>query len=342
MAEEAANSGVSVPGGASVPGGVLSVRDLDQAAKGKASVAKESASSSVGDNRAAMLDHLNLTTQESTTFVLEDDDEDYHGCPSWALVGKVLAPNTLHVSTIKAALRPAWGNPRGLEFHPLGANRFLAEFGSKADKERVSEGSPWTISKNCIMLKEFDPALKPSEICFDTLSLWVRFQNLPFGLMNDDRGKALASTLGKVERMDVDDKGRAWGDYLRVRISVDVNQPLMRCVSVFSQKRRVTDVFHVKYERLPLFCFSCGCVGHSSVVCPTPGERDAEGLLPYHSSRLCASDDKKKKYSGTNMGQHSNSKNSKLGPSDGVKAPTKAPSRARGKEAVGEGFTNLK
>ncbi|KAI4964988.1 hypothetical protein ZWY2020_057700 [Hordeum vulgare] len=33
MAEEAANSGVSVPGGASVPRGVLSVRDLDQAAK---------------------------------------------------------------------------------------------------------------------------------------------------------------------------------------------------------------------------------------------------------------------------------------------------------------------
>ncbi|KAI4996760.1 hypothetical protein ZWY2020_052102 [Hordeum vulgare] len=341
MAEEAANFGVSVPGGASVPGGVLSVRDLDQAAKGKASVAKESASSSAGDNTAAMLDRLNLTTQESTAFVLEDDDEDYHGYPSWALVGKVLAPNTLHVSTIKAALRPAWGNPRGLEFHPLRANRFLAEFGSKADKEWVSEGSPWTISKHCILLKEFNPALKPSEICFDTLSLWVRIQNLPFGLMNDDRGKALASTLGKVERMDVDDKGRAWGDYMRVRISVDVNQPLMRCVSVFSQKRRVTDVYHVKYERLSLFCFPCGCVGHSSVVCPMPRERDAEGLLPYHSSRLCASDDKKKKYSGTNMGQHSNSKNSKSGPSDGVKAPTKASSRARGKEAVGEG-SNLK
>ncbi|KAE8818599.1 hypothetical protein D1007_03743 [Hordeum vulgare] len=207
MTEEAANSGVSVPGGASMPGGVLSIRDLHEAAKGKASVAKESASSSTGDNAAAMLDRLNLTTQESTAFVLEEDDEDYPGCPSWTLVGKVLAPNTLHVSTIKAALRPAWGNPRGLEFHPLGANRFLAEFGSKADKDRVSEGSPWTISKHCILLKEFDPALKPSEVCFDTLSLWVRIQNLPFGLMNDDRGKAVAYTLGKVERMDVDDKG---------------------------------------------------------------------------------------------------------------------------------------
>ncbi|KAI5017798.1 hypothetical protein ZWY2020_042686 [Hordeum vulgare] len=342
MAEEEANYGLSVPDGATVPRGDLLIRVLDQAGKGEAFVVKDPASSSAGDNVAAMLDRLNLTTHESTAFVLEEDDEEYPGCPTWALVGKVLAPNTLHISMIKVVLRPVWGNPRGLEFHPLGANRFLAEFGSKADKDRVSGGLPWTISKHCILLKEFDPALRPSDVCFDTLTMWVRILNLPFGLMNDDRGKALASTLGKVEKMDVDDKGRAWGDYLRVRVSVDVNQPLMRCVSVFSQKRKVTDVYEVKYERLSLFCFSIGCVGHSSVVCPTPGERDAEGLLPYHSSRLCVPDDKKKKHSGANPGQSSYSKNTNPGPSDGVPAPNNAPSRVRGKETAGERIPTLK
>ncbi|KAI4980350.1 hypothetical protein ZWY2020_020835 [Hordeum vulgare] len=334
MAEEEANYGVSIPNGATGPRGDLSIHVLDQAGKGKASVVKDHASSSAGDNVAAMLDRLNLTTQESTTFVLEEDDEEYPRCPTWVLVGKVLAPNTLHISTIKAVLRPAWGNPRGLEFHPLGANRFLAEFGSKADKDRVSGESPWTISKHCILLKEFDPVLRPIDVCFDTLMMWVRILNLPFGLMNDDHGKAFASTLGKVEKMDVDDKGRAWGDYLRVRVSVDVNQPLMHCVSMFSQKQKVTDVYQVKYERLPLFCFSCGCVGHSSVVCPTLGKRDAEGLLPYHSSRLCVPDDKKKKHSGANSGQSSYSRNTNPWPSDG--APNNAPSRARGKETPSE------
>ncbi|KAE8800134.1 hypothetical protein D1007_24427 [Hordeum vulgare] len=190
-----------------------------------------------------MLNRLNLTTQESTAFVLEEDDEKYPDCPTWALVGKVLSPNTLHISTIKAVLKPAWGNPRGLECHPLGANKFLAEFGSKADKDR---------------------------------------------------------------------------------------------------KREVTDVYQVKYERLPLFCFSCGCVGHSSVVCPMLGERDPEGLLPYHSSRLCVPDDKKKKPSGAKSGQSSYSKNTTPGPSDGVHAPNNATSRARGKETAGEGNPTLK
>ncbi|KAE8788684.1 hypothetical protein D1007_37255 [Hordeum vulgare] len=238
MVEEEAGSGVPVPGGASASRGDLLICGLDRAGKGKVTIAKDPAPTSAGDSAAAMLHRLNLTTQESTTFVLKEDDEDYPGCPIWAIVGKVLDPNILHISTIKATLRPVWGNPKGLEFHSLGANRFLAEFGCKADKDRVKEGSPWTISKHCILLTDFDPSLKPGDVCFDSLSMWVRILNLPFNLMNDDRGK--------VEKMDVDNKGRAWGDYLRARISIDVNQPLMQCVSVFSQKRRVTAVYQVR------------------------------------------------------------------------------------------------
>ncbi|KAI5005182.1 hypothetical protein ZWY2020_032425 [Hordeum vulgare] len=305
---------------------------------GTTSPMKDPQASSAGDNVAVMLDRLNLTTQESSAFVIEEDDEDYPGCPSWAIVGKVLAPNTLHISMIRSVIRPTWGNPRGLEFHPLGPNRFLAEFGCKADKDRVLMGLPWSISTHCILFKEFDPTLRPSDVRFDTLSMWAHIMNLPFGFMNDVRGKALASKLGKVEKMDVDDKGRAWGDFLRVRVSVDVNLPLMRCVSVFSQKRNATDVYQVKYERLPLFYFSCGCVGHSSVMCPSPGERDAEGLLPYHSSRLCVQDDRKKMPVGAKSGQNSFSKNTAPGSRGGVHAPVNMQPGVRGNDIAGEGI----
>jgi hypothetical protein len=133
--------------------------------------------------------------------------------------------------------------------------------------------------------------------------------HLPYGLMNDTRGKDLAGNLGEVVSLDVDSTGRAWGDYLRVRVSIKVLEPLMRCVSVFSQKRQMTEVFQVMYEGMPTFCFSCGLLGHSSTSCPTPGERDAEGLLPYHGPRFCFPDDRKKKMSGTRSGQSSFSSN---------------------------------
>jgi hypothetical protein len=190
-----------------------------------------------------------------------------------------------------------------LEFRSLGTNIFLAEFANQFDRDRVLGGSPWHISKHGVLLKFFDPLVKPSDVIFDRLSLWARIFKLPFGLMNDTRGKELAGNLGKVEAMDVDSKGRAWGDFLRVRVAINVLEPVMRCVSVFSQKRKTKEIFQVMYERLPIYCFSCGLIGHSSLGCPTPGERTADGLLPYHGSLVCVPEDKKKKGSGAQFGQ---------------------------------------
>jgi hypothetical protein len=123
--------------------------------------------------------------------------------------------------------------------------------------------------------------------------------------MNDQLGRDLAGRVGKVERMDVDEKGRAWGEFLHFRASIKVKEPVMRCVSVFSQKRQQLEQFTVMYENLPTFCFSCGLLGHSSTACPTPAERDADGFLPYHGPRLCVPDDRKKKTSGTGSSQGS-------------------------------------
>jgi hypothetical protein len=273
--------------------------------KQKASSSTSPPDATTGDDVAEMMGNLRLTTQESETFVFEDEGDEDLGCPAWAFVGMVLAPNPLHISTIRSALCPTWGNPKGLQIRTMGKNRFLAEFATEADLTRVKEGSPWTVGTHAVILSDFDPSLGSSDYRFEKLCLWVRILNLPFGLMNDNRGKQLAGRVGEVGKMDVDNQGRAWGDYLRFRATVNISEPLLRCVSVFSQKRQQLDHFSIMYERLPTFCFSCGWLGHSSIACPTPAERDADGLLPYHGPRLCVPDERKKKASGTFSGQGS-------------------------------------
>jgi hypothetical protein len=49
---------------------------------------------------------------------------------------------------------------------------------------------------------------------------------------------------------------------------------------------------------LPHYCFSCGILGHSSIECKNPGERDVDGKLPYSKDRLCVLDEKKMKTQG--------------------------------------------
>jgi hypothetical protein len=36
--------------------------------------------------------------------------------------------------------------------------------------------------------------------------------------MNDRRGKELAGRVGKVEKMEVDDKGQAWGSFCAIEL----------------------------------------------------------------------------------------------------------------------------
>ena len=78
-----------------------------------------------------MMNRLNLTTKEEA--VIEDsDDEGSQGVIlEWSLIGKVQAPKPIHISMIFKAMRPAWGNPKGLGVRSIGEkgyNLFIADF----------------------------------------------------------------------------------------------------------------------------------------------------------------------------------------------------------------------
>jgi hypothetical protein len=274
------------------------------AAKGKLHEERTSPESDAGDGVAAMMGRLKLTAKEAKTIVMDDGDA-ADGRPEWAIMGKVLAPNPLSIDTIRAVLRPAWGNPKGMMVRSMGPNLFLAELESEADRDRIMKGGPWMVGKNAIIMKEFDPSIDPDDVVFDSLLVWARIHKLPYSLMNTERGTAVASMLGRVEYLDVDELGRAWGRYLRARVHVEIAEPLMRCVAVGSSASKTTVYYEVKYEKLPMYCFSCGLIGHSSLACPTPASRDEDGKLPWNSDRLCVPDLWKKEQRSSSQGSKS-------------------------------------
>ena len=69
---------------------------------------------------------------------MEDADDPELAVAKYAVIGKILAPNSLQLQTIMAAMRPAWGNPKRLMARMVGDNILIVEFESEMDKKKES------------------------------------------------------------------------------------------------------------------------------------------------------------------------------------------------------------
>lgn len=196
---------------------------------------------------AEMMGHLHLTSKDAKVVVLEDESDEDLAHSDWAVIGKVLAPNVLHIQTIKSALRAAWGNPKDLVMSSTGNNTFMAEFASQADRTRVLEGSPWMVGRYVILLQNYDLNLKPSQLIFNKMVVWIRIMNLSLGWMTEHWGKTLAEQVGDVKKTDVDAQGHCWGIFMCMRVEVDVDKPLLRGITVYSNHKKTMEWYGVLY-----------------------------------------------------------------------------------------------
>lgn len=236
-------------------------------------------------NVADLLQKLQLTEDEGSITDFSDDEEsDLNPLVEWVVIGKVLSPSMIHVNTIRAAMKPTWGNPHGLKFRAIGEkgdNLFVAELGSKAEMERILAGALWMVGRHAVILKEYDERLNASDIVFDRMEIWVRILDLPLGWMNQHRGSRAMSLIGMVVKMDVDADGKASGAFLCARVAIEIDKPLRRGVLLRMSRSEEPRWFAVQYERLPFFCYGCGILGHSEIECLNLVPRNEAGKLPY-------------------------------------------------------------
>lgn len=54
---------------------------------------------------------------------------------------------------------------------------------------------------------------------------------------------------------------------MRVRVRININQPLKRCIRLDILGDGVESIILLRYERLPNHCFKCGMVDHNTNEC---------------------------------------------------------------------------
>jgi hypothetical protein len=211
---------------------------------------------------------LLLTDKEATGLVIRGVAPSSIPKPKWAAVGKVCSTRRLVISALERAMHKAWGLRHVAQFKDIGDNRFMVRFNSEGDWKHVMRNGPWQFDFNAVLLKEYDGVTRPSDMVFETLDIHSRVLDLPMDMMNRTYGELIGGWIGKYISVDVDEEGMAWGEDLRIRVAIRVDQPILRGVTVkTSDDDKEGRWFDIQYEKIPHFCFECGRIVHPDGVC---------------------------------------------------------------------------
>jgi hypothetical protein len=248
------------------------------------------------------------------------------------LVGKVWADKLVNKEAFQSVMSNVWRTAGEVKFKDLKDNIWLFEFSDQVDKKRVMEGRPWSFDRQIIVLNEFDGSIPPSQLAFNHSPIWIQVHDMPLICMNKSVGTKIGSSLGELVDIDVAGDGMGWGSYLRLRVVIDLMKPLDRgrALSLAGKSSWV----EFKYEKLPLFCYRCGCIIHGSNRCPVISNTrlNKEETKPW-GSWLRAFDPKRKGARGGfgNRGETSQNQFREEGDGDGAQSA----GRSTGKESFG-------
>ncbi|KAL6201237.1 hypothetical protein ACLB2K_024952 [Fragaria x ananassa] len=209
---------------------------------------------------------LSEAEQEEVIHVKTHDFEAFKTKLDLSLVGKVLTTKPFSRIDLKTKMVMAWNPTKDMKIREIDDNLFLFVFRNVEDKQRVLDNGPWHFDNALLVLDYTDGTVSPSEMKLNHADLWVQVHNLPLLGMNVVLGRRIANYLGKYLEVEEEGDGECWGKYMRLRVRLDVMQPLRRGMKICLEGCEPIWV-DFKYEGIPEFCYHCGIWGHNESEC---------------------------------------------------------------------------
>ncbi|KAF4353377.1 hypothetical protein G4B88_018797 [Cannabis sativa] len=128
------------------------------------------------------------------------------------------------------------------------------------------ENGPWCVRGYSLVLRAWTPTVE-GPVAFNLLRTWIQIHNLPHEYFSKANGYLLGGLVGKVVRVELDEgKPATWCSFLKVLVDIDAEKPLFSgCF--FDIALGVKKWIQVKYEKIGIFCYFCGCLGHQRRGC---------------------------------------------------------------------------
>ncbi|XP_023888298.1 uncharacterized protein LOC112000407 [Quercus suber] len=204
---------------------------------------------------------LSLTDEEKTNVDLSSDKRNKGS----VLAAKFFTRRSLNIEAVARTFRPLWQTRSSFEVSDAGNNVLLIAFELEVDAEKVLHGEPWAFDRHLVVFQKYDGSTPIQELRFTTTNFWVQLHNLPYSLLTTEAALSLGKTIGVVTKPKDVSEMRG-GNFMRVRVAVDITKPLCRGRWVTWDQTEKGWVSFL-YERLPNICYWCGHLSHDDKDC---------------------------------------------------------------------------
>ena len=164
---------------------------------------------------------------EGDVVSLEEIEEAERSIISSTLVGKVICRKVLNRGAVKNILHKAWGEPTTMTCTDIGPNTFMFNFTEDDTPRKIMEESPWNVMGHLLSLQWWSPWCSINEVSYDLVNFWVQAHGVPLEALSSRAATRIRERLGGL--MEVEDpivEGRMLRSFLRMRVTIDIRQPL--------------------------------------------------------------------------------------------------------------------
>ena len=185
------------------------------------------------------------------------------------------------MDAVARTFKPLWRAPKGFKISNEGGHKAIFTFDEKEDVDRVLATEPWSFDKSLVILQRYDKQGPLEELSLDKTTFWVQVHNIPISYRNRAVVEDICEAIGLVDRSTTDSECEG-GSFIRVRVTLDVFQPLCRGRIIRVDEGKKIWV-NFRYERLPNLCYWCGYLDHGDKECDIWIQ--SKGTLPVTSQQ---------------------------------------------------------